>query len=109
MTSPVSRSPPWKDLNAPAMFRMVRPNVTPEQHGRLAEVRVGKTAYRVYDALSQMTPEATIQWLNQPRHEAAYQFRPSGPLRLTAWLRVEVVLSTFPVMADWQAPGDRLW
>ena len=64
---------------------------------------LGKTARRFYNTLSQMTPEVTIQWLQQPQHEAAYQYRPSGPLRLNARMRMEVVLPTFPVKTNWQA------
>ena len=88
---------------------MARPSVAPEQCGRLAEAWASRPVDWFYDALGQMKPQAALEWMAQQQHEAAYQYRPSGPLRLTAWLRVEVVLSTFPVMADWQAPGDRLW
>ena len=86
---------------------MVRPNVRPEQRGRLAEARIGSVACRFNDTLDQLTPEAAVLWMNQQHHEAAYQYGPSGLLGLDARMRMEVNLGDLP--GQDHLAGGHLW
>ena len=70
---------PWKDPNAPQVFRVVRPNVAPEQRGRLAEAWAGRPVDRFYDALSRLKPQATLEWPARPHHEAPVSVGPAAP------------------------------